>query len=126
MQYTYELRDRTVNSRFTSVLREMEEALSSHVFLDKGKGPIESGYSIVFRMQESLVNELANQPDHAIEAFRKQIFNTKKIPVDTVIQVFSKGRLDLPVLTLGRSHGRFISTPSARSKPIHRGSLTCS
>lgn len=96
MQYTYELRDRSINT-LSSILDEMEEALSGHVFLDKGAGPIESSYSIMYRMPTMLVVELFGVSEMEIRAFRKRIFHSKGIPDTVPIYIFSKLNLKTPV-----------------------------
>ena len=128
MQYTYELRDRAINSpSHLSVLDEMASVLKSHVFLDKGVGPIERGYGINYYLPEQLILELTNVDDRAIESFRRTIYNRHSIPRETVIRIYDKGNLIVPVLVLGRSSCKISLAPYSPSpKPISRSSISCS
>lgn len=78
----------------------MEEALSGHVFLDKGAGPIEKNYSISYRMPTMLVVELFGVSEFELRAFRRRIFASKHIPDNVPIYIYSKLDLKTPVFIL--------------------------
>lgn len=114
VRYTYELRDRGLDSR-SSVFDEMFFALRSHVFLDKGKGPIESGYEIVFLVPDRLVAEISDSDPSKITKFRKRIDEFKGIPKTINILIYSKSNTKAPVIILAGREKKLISIPSVVS-----------
>lgn len=112
VQYTYELRDRTLHSPAAkTVFDELEEALSNHVFLDKGSGPIESDYWINYFLPQIMVNELAEASAQDMLNFRRRLHMTKSIPPDINIFIYSKDKRSVPAFILGGRGRKMISIP---------------
>lgn len=108
MQYSYELRDRVLSSA-PSVLLEMEEVLSGHVFQDKGDGPIEKGFEICYFMPAPLVGEVMKTPAEALVKFRESLLKNKQIPLNTTIKIYDKRFMITPILTLEGSKCKFFT-----------------
>lgn len=108
MQYSYELRDRAIHSQ-TPVLVEMARALDNHVFLDKGNGPIETGYIINYYLPQILLDELSQLDSGHIAQFRRLIFARKYIPSTVNILVFHRDNRTVPVFILAGSERKSIS-----------------